>query len=395
MVNPIKIFFVYHTSMIGGGSYCLLNILKEIDREHFLPVVTLGGDGPLVGEIRNLGIKVYIIKKIHVVPYNESTLTPRRIRNAFEIIASLRDFERVLKNEQPDIVYINTMMLYPYLRVAKKMGLKTVVHVREHWPNGEHIWQRNLAINHIKKYADRIVAINSYSLSMFDDALQPKIIVYDWIDLSGRSKPMSFKDIFKEEMKDKKVYLYMGGLQLVKGPLEVLKVFTQEVKDSNARLLVMGIIPGAMTGGLKGIIKNVLSKLGYETYSKRVMDLIVSDPRIRCIPGTYDVRNIFEQTYCILSYFTIPHANLALAESIISGTVNIAARTPESIEYSCNGQLAILYDFNQIDSFRTAVRQLDSHYNAIRNKINMDSHYVADMFDKKSNVERLMNFLNF
>ena len=46
-----RILFVHHVSSIGGGSYCLLNLLKEVDQEKFQPVVLLQENGPLVSEI--------------------------------------------------------------------------------------------------------------------------------------------------------------------------------------------------------------------------------------------------------------------------------------------------------------------------------------------------------
>ena len=67
-----KILYIYHTSAIGGGSYCLLNILKEIDRTLYTPSVMLSSDGPLVDEIRTMGIDVYIFPYIYSVPYNSN-----------------------------------------------------------------------------------------------------------------------------------------------------------------------------------------------------------------------------------------------------------------------------------------------------------------------------------
>ena len=60
---------------------------------------------------------------------------------------------------------------------------------------------------------------------------------------------------------------------------------------------------------------------------EKVIDLINSDQRIKCIPATYNIKQILEQSSCMLSFFTIPHANLAMAESIIAGTPVIAADT--------------------------------------------------------------------
>ena len=205
------ILYIYHTSNIGGGSFCLLNILKTVDRRLFKPVVLLKNDGLLVEEIKALDIDIYFLSKLHTVPYNVSTLTPRKLWNAYSIITGFTGYKQILREVKPDIVYINTMMLYPYLRLAKKMGIKTIIHIREHWPEKEHIWQRKIALQYIDKYADHIIAINSYSASMLDFSLKPKTIVYDWIDMSKRYEERPMSEIFREPMDGKKVYLYMGG----------------------------------------------------------------------------------------------------------------------------------------------------------------------------------------
>ena len=146
------ILYIYHTSSIGGGSYCLLNILKSIDRSCIRPIVLLKEDGPLVEEIKALNILVYFLPTLSTVPYNVSTFTFGNIKNAIRLISSIRKYKTILKEANPDIVYVNTMMLYPYLHPAKKLGLKTIIHIREHWPAGEHRWQRNRALMHIDKF---------------------------------------------------------------------------------------------------------------------------------------------------------------------------------------------------------------------------------------------------
>lgn len=74
--------------------------------------------------------------------------------------------------------------------------------------------------------------------------------------------------------------------------------------------------------------------LGYKVLSVKLQKMINRDNRIVCVPPTYAIKDIVEKSYCVLSYFTIPHANLALAESVILKTPIIAARTEESEEYS-------------------------------------------------------------
>lgn len=389
------LLFLYHTSSIGGGSYCLLNILKSIDRAQFTPVVLLNAYGPLVDEINALGISVHYLKELITVPYNRSTFTPKSIRNALTIISGLRKFRKILDIIKPDIVYVNTMMLYPFLKPAKEHGAKTVIHIREHWPDCEHIFQRKIATFNIDKYSDYIVAINTFSLSMFDFSEKPKSIIYDWIDLSNRFEECPLSKVFKESIDGKRIFLYLGGLQQIKGSLEVATAFSEVIRDKNSRLLMMGIKDySSYNLGCKGKIKRLLKILGYSTYSQKVFDVIEKDNRIKCLPSRYKINHIVQQTYCILSYFTIPHANLALAESIILGIPTIAAKTEESIEYSLNGRLSSLFEINNIADFKNKLANIDKNYNDLKKRIELGSKSIENLFDPQRNSILLNNILN-
>lgn len=395
-----KILFVYHTSVIGGGSYCLLNILKEFDRNRYKLMVLLKDTGPLVDEVKSLGVEVFFIPQIRAVPYNSSIVSLWALQNAWSMILSFSPYIKLLNEITPDLVYINTMMLYPYLRPAKRMGIKTVIHVREHWPKDEHTNQRNFAINHIKKYADGIIAINAFSASMVEDVTHHPVIVHDWIDLSERSEPVILDDLFGEDVSQKKIYLYMGGMQPSKGPQQVISTFSRCVEDGDSRLLVMGIDPNNQPVDNKRswggrLIRKLLRRKGKtELRRNQILGLINADPRIKCMPNNYMVGDLFRQAYCNLSFFTIPHANLALAESIISGTVNIAAKTSESLEYSDNGKLALLYEFGNEEDFSTKIQSLPKVHDQMKEAIYNNSHVVSEMFDKKKNSLILIDYID-
>ena len=383
------ILFVYHASNIGGGTYCLLNILKEIDKNKYRPLVLLREEGDLVKEINALGIEVIFMPSMSLIPYNRS-LFERGVISAYrKIKKSFSSFEALLDRINPDAVYLNTMMLAPYLKVAKAKGCKTIIHLREHWPFNEHKKQLFRLQQIISNYADEVVAINSYSASMLP--YKSSTIVYDWIDLSQRYEYRPFNDIFKEDTSNLKVYLFTGGLQDIKGAAEVIDVFRTNVTDKTKRLLIVGATSHPNTAGIRNKIKFIMSKLGIYTYEYKVRKMIKSDSRIVCIPATYAVKHILEQAYCNISFFTIPHANLALAESIIVGTVPVAAKTEESIEYSNQGDLALLFEIGNRSDLLKRLNELDTNYELIKSKISKDGHLVEKMFNKERNVEILDN----
>lgn len=367
------ILYVYHASNIGGGSYAMLNVIKALDRSAYRPVVLLKRNGPLADELKSIGVEVHFLPTINTVPYNRSIFTLHNIKRIVNICRSFGKFASLLKKIKPHIVYLNTMMLHPYLRVIKKSGIKSIIHIREHWPEGEHTMQRNYAIKNIRKYADQIVAINSYSASMVADETHHPTIVYDWIDMHSRFKETPYSAIFNEDCSEKKIYLCTGGFDANKGTLEIIRAFTEVVDDKDARLLVLGTKP----------------KQKATNYMEQIVKAIEQDNRIRLLPSTYFVTHLYQQAYCVLSYFTIPHANLALAENIILKTPVIAARNEESIEYSSGGELAILFEANNIEAFKRELKEFNKNRETLKNKLNERYDIIAKMFNPQINIEKL------
>jgi len=386
-----RILFVYHVTSVGGGSYCLLSILKAIDRTVFEPIVLLPQNGPLCDEIEKLGIEIVYFPSLVLYPYNKSLFKWRTVSTLRKIQKCQKDFAEVVKSVAPDIVYMNTMMLFPYLQPAKECGCKTVIHVREHWPLNEHKRQLEWARKCVYQYADKMIAINRYSASMFPE--KDATIVYDWIDMDSRYKPMPLSEIFGEDLAGKKVLLYTGGMQRIKGAYEVVNTFVENIQDKNCRLLVMGFTKELSGTGKKGKIKMLMYKLGIPTYEYKVKMLARQDKRIVCIPGIYEIKDIIEQSDCMVSYFTIPHANLAMAESIILGTPVIAANTEESQEYSLNGKLANLFEMNNIRAYTDAVKKFVKG-NSLEYKMSKENReQIRVIFSKERNTDVLNNAL--
>ena len=383
---------MHQASSVGGGSYCLLNILKVIDRTCWEPVVCLLDDGSLRLEVEKLGIRVVFFKEMRCIPYNHSLLKKSSLETYYKIYRSIPAFKRILRENKIDVVYLNNMMLYRYLRPAKEVGCKTIMHVREHWPEGENQKQLKWAQKAAKRYSDKLIAINHYSASMFSDSLDKMTIVYDWIDLSGRYEKVDMNKIFNEDTSKLKIYLYTGGMQKIKGAYEVVKTFSETRKRDDERLLFMGYDMNNPVGGRKGQIKRLLYKLGFDINELKVRSVIERDNRIKCIPATYKIVDYIKQSYCVLSFFTIPHANLALAESIIIGTPVIACRTEESIEYSNNGLLASLYTINSICEFAKAIEEFDSE--TAKRAIENGKQEVEKLFMPERNIRVLNKVIN-
>lgn len=379
------------TSTIGGASYCMLAIIKNLNRNLFEPIVMLREKGILSEEFEAMGIKVHYLYGMPTIPYNQSFFQPNTLISYLNTQGIQEVFRNQLRELNVDMVYLNNMMLYPYLRTAKEVGCRTIIHIREHWPHDEHQIQMKRARKYVYKYADFVIAINCYSASMFPECKNKISIIYDWFDSIYRDKPILFNEIFNENPEKLKIILFTGGIGRIKGTHEVIKAFSEKITGESYRLLIMGAGTDykLQFKGMLGFIKRILMVTGWEPYGLKIQKMIKQDSRIFCFPSTYYMTDIYRQSFFTISYFTIPHANLALAEAISLGTVGIAARTEESMEYSNNGKGAILYNINDPSDFYKKIEYVINHYEDAKLQAVKNSAYVKDLFSPSRNINKL------
>lgn len=397
-----RILFVHHISRIGGASYCLLNILKTLDRERFEPVVCLAAGGPLADEVRRLGMECVFFPPMSTVPYNRPFFLPSSLKSYASVAMSLSGFGKLLKDKEIDIVYLNNTMLWPYLRPASQAGCRTVLHVREHWPPDEHCRQLGAAREYARRYADRIVAINAFSASMFSGMEEKTVKVMDWSDIDERCGGPSLADVTgagghdgpaSDAAQARKTYIFTGGFNRIKGALEVMTAFTSVIRDPDARLLVLGAVP-LKNSGLKYRFKVILDKLGYHDYHYQIQKALAADSRIVCRPAIYDFGRLAKESAGFISWFTIPHANLALAECIMLGVPCIAADNEEAREYTNGGEYALLTPAGDYPAFVQALASFAASGDAWRERASAGSPVLRRMFDPVLNASRLNEVLS-
>ena len=381
-----RILLMHQASSIGGGSYCLLNVVKALDKTIWEPVVALKSHGPLENELNKLGIEVVLFPKMTGIPYN-LPLTLRNIWTYWKVLCSQHVCEELLKRERIDVLYLNNMMIAPYLLQAKRVGCKTIMHVREHWPPEEHKKQLEWVRKIVYENCNKLIAINNYSAGIF-----PKMqatIVYDWIDMGSRYKPIPMSEIFGEDMTGKKVLLYTGGVSSIKGVDYIIDAFTQNVKGDEYRLLMLGC-DNFLNSGWRHKVKQLLTHFGYRYIRQELQVKVDADYRIKGIRGIYELSDLIEQSCCFVSYFRIPHANLGLAENIIMGNPCIAADTEEAREYSGEGKYACLVSpVNDLDVFSKALNKFLVEINRWQEVAKIGARVIAKQFDEKENTERL------
>ncbi len=149
-----NVLFVHSSSELYGSDRSLLNIVTHLDRTKYCPFVVLPCPGPLVDEMKKLPDVTVDVFEVAVLRRKNLSL-----RGGFSYV---RDFftschylKKYIKENDIQIVETNTAVVFPGAVMAKRMGCKSVWHIREIIKSN----LENKVISFIvQRYADLIVA---------------------------------------------------------------------------------------------------------------------------------------------------------------------------------------------------------------------------------------------
>lgn len=128
-MQKYKILFLHAGAELYGADKILLEIVENIDRDKFVPLVILPEDGPLVSKIQAAGVQV------RVLPYPILRRKFFNIRGIVDYVFSYVKFSqklrKIVNKENVDLVHVNTTAVLEgvWLKVFTKA--KIVWHVHE------------------------------------------------------------------------------------------------------------------------------------------------------------------------------------------------------------------------------------------------------------------------
>jgi glycosyltransferase involved in cell wall biosynthesis len=134
--GPVRILFVDHTAALGGGEIALSNLVQNLDRSRYEPVVLLFGDGPLRARLVERSIET------HLVPLSERVLHRRkdtigfstllRLADVWATLGHVRRLARFMREQRIDLVHTNSLKADVIGGLAARLARKPLIwHVRD------------------------------------------------------------------------------------------------------------------------------------------------------------------------------------------------------------------------------------------------------------------------
>src|ERR1041385_3654182 len=100
---PHRILYIDHTAAMGGGEIALLNLVRNMDRGRYTPVVLLCAGGPLERQLKEAGVETYVLPLADdVINTRKDSLGAAsllRLGSALRLISYVRRLAKFIHNQ--------------------------------------------------------------------------------------------------------------------------------------------------------------------------------------------------------------------------------------------------------------------------------------------------------
>lgn len=320
-----KMLFFHHCGTVGGAGISGLNFLNSVPKELYdVTVYSVSSPDNMVRIFRENGYRVIEggdcpASFTHCVGSKKSALSLKAILNYLTVERQKKTVDRIIAEEKPDIVVANSMTLFWIGKIAKRYGAETICFFRETYIRGL-FGVRTAYIKHsLSKYFDKIAFISNYELVRSKKIKSQKATIYNMVRADGYDRYSKSEARRLLSLEDDRFYvLFVGGVNQLKGTLELLRALG-EIKDESIKVLFVGgtyeqLLKNASPTDIKRKIKGLFSK----NYSKKCLDCINKHDlrdRIVFFPSQSDIAPFYRAADILAFPMTAPHQARPLFEA--------------------------------------------------------------------------------
>ena len=228
---------------------------------------------------------------------------------------------RAFKTEGPDIVHLNSSILFATAIAAKLAGRRVVWHIRESIVGGRFNLRRQFACWLITILADRILTISPFEAGVFSDKRKIQV-VYNAVDLAKFNPALYEKNKARISMGfslDEKIVVSLGGASFRKGAVQLIQA--AQLLNGKVRLIIAGQAPPppVRTGKARFVrlmlcFEELLIRYGFKDiyswyYSERISVVLFENKRrnVDFIGDVQDVPLLLAASDAVVFAGTTPH----------------------------------------------------------------------------------------
>lgn len=174
---PEAVLFLHSSAGRYGADRQLLALASGLDRSRFSPVAVLPERGELAGPLEEAGVET-VVAPMRIL--RRAELGPRATWSL--VRRDGRELESIARARGAALVHSNTSVIVSGRRLARRLAIPHVQHVRELYPQvplAWPLWRRRLLT------ADRLLCVSQAVAAQFRGS-QRAVVVYDGLPLATR-----------------------------------------------------------------------------------------------------------------------------------------------------------------------------------------------------------------
>jgi len=315
-----RILYLSGSVNLWGARRSLLNLLENIDKKRFSPLVACPKEGPLTAKCESLVIPVEVVN----LPLW------RKAKNFWKIPAVIFTLVNLIKKREIDLIHCNSHWVTPYGVIAGKFAKVPVIsHIRD-------IIEESKVRKYLLNGANKIITISNTQQRIFYPAIKDEgklMTIYNGIDtdffsFQGEEEVMNFRKELGAG-KDAPVVGCVGQISSLKGQQYLLEAAPQILTEfPEAKFIFCGEVRRERD---EGLVESLVGKFGLE---KNVSLLGWRDD----LPLIYSAMDV-------LVFPTLKEAfGRVAAEALSCGVPVVASRVGGVPEIVKDGQTGILVE---------------------------------------------------
>ena len=369
----MKFLFFSSDNNSGSGAFrALVKLAKDIknkskDNEVFV-LLPYGGSGTKMLKENNLPYKIVFtfswIKHDYFNPFDYLLYPINKLNNFIkESIIT-----RFVKNYNPDIVIINTSYHYLGAKIAKKLNIPYVWHIREFLNEDQNKTYYSLK-KAIELYnsANKVICVSRGLYEKYAKLLNTKILtyVYDGVNIDSFYNPN--KVLFE---RDKVHFLNIGRIKHNKGQFLIVKALNELSKKYDFDLTFVGYYHNSYKRKLLALGKNIKSQINFVGQVNNVNDF-------------YKNGDIFIMPSLSEAF------GLVTVEAMLNGLVVIASASLGSKEIVDSEEYGYLFKVNDYKDLKNKIIDVLENKNEAKLRAMNGQKRALENFNSKLNSENI------
>ncbi len=370
-----KLLYIHSNTSVGGATNSLLYNVLNLSKDKFsVKVLFLGKKGPASELFLANGVEIDHLEGITNYQHAENAIIKWGGRNPikpitrfFRMLQSVSKIEAYLREADCDMIHINTSVMLPVGLAAKRVGVKTVWHVREPIAKGTFGIRKTIVRKIINSCSDKIIAISKQDAIALGSGNKSKIeIVYNFVNFNSFNKEI-YRFSLHDELGislDTKIITTLGGVIHSKGTDIFIKAAAKILKQHPDSLFIVVGYPPTVSQRRRTLF-------GGTTPSYKCLQLINElklEENVKFIGIRNDIPQVLASSSILMWPASIPHFSRPIIEAQAMGVPAIGtdfAITREVIEPEKTGLLFKRFDDDDLAAKANMLLEDENLYNSI------------------------------